>query len=141
VALKTKAKPAGSRRRSSKTEVAATSLATTISSPNQAVVIPPVIPAKKAEVKPVRPDLRAKPRNLPFARQFGNVTRVFKGIRTGINRFVWEIRAELRKVVWPNRKEATNLTLIVVAVSAAVGVFLGGIDYIFRKLFELLVRV
>lgn len=53
-------------------------------------------------------------------------------------RFYRETRAELRKVVWPPRQEATNLTLIVIAVSVAVGLFLGTVDYVFTKVFELL---
>jgi preprotein translocase subunit SecE len=99
------------------------------------------IASKKVVAKPARTDPRAKPRPMLFASQLGGVSRSFANTRRGLDRFVWEIRSELRKVVWPSRKEATNLTLIVVAVSAAVGVFLGGIDYIFRKIFELLVRV
>lgn len=48
---------------------------------------------------------------------------------------------ELKKVVWPTRPEATNLTTIVIIVSAAVGVFLGLVDMGFTWLVNaLLVR-
>ncbi|MCL5025855.1 MAG: preprotein translocase subunit SecE [Chloroflexi bacterium] len=57
----------------------------------------------------------------------------------GVVRLVRDIRSELRKVVWPTRQEAINLTIIVIAVSAAVGMLLGSVDYIFRRIFELLV--
>ncbi len=58
----------------------------------------------------------------------------------GIGRFIGEVRNELRKVVWPTRREAFNLTVLVIAVSAAVGVLLGLVDYAFAELFRLIVR-
>jgi len=51
-----------------------------------------------------------------------------------------EIRSELRKVVWPTRQEAVNLTMIVIGVSAAVGVFLGLVDFGFAEMFKMLLR-
>jgi preprotein translocase subunit SecE len=44
-----------------------------------------------------------------------------------------ETRAELRKVTWPTREEATNLTMIIVAVTVAVAIFLGLLDFIFQE--------
>ena len=41
------------------------------------------------------------------------------------------IWAEIKKVQWPTRQEAWNLTLVVLLVSIALGVALGGIDTIF----------
>ncbi len=46
-------------------------------------------------------------------------------------KFVRETISELKKVVWPTRDEARNLTTIVIVVSAAVGAFLGTTDFIF----------
>ena len=40
-------------------------------------------------------------------------------------RYFKETRAELRKVHWPTRTEARNLTLIVLAVTVAMTIFLG----------------
>jgi len=54
--------------------------------------------------------------------------------------FIREIRSELRKVVWPTRQEAVNLTIIVIGVSAAVGVFLGLVDFAFAQAFSILLR-
>lgn len=52
-----------------------------------------------------------------------------------------ETRAELRKVVWPTREEAVNLTIIVVSTIAVMSVFFGAIDYLLTVLFRfLLVR-
>jgi preprotein translocase subunit SecE len=48
-------------------------------------------------------------------------------------RYFQETRAELRKVTWPTREEARNLTLIIVAVTIAMAVFLGLFDYLFQE--------
>jgi len=57
-----------------------------------------------------------------------------------VTRFLRETRSELRKVVWPSRQEAINLTIIVIAVTLAMAISLGLIDYIFSKLLGLLIR-
>lgn len=57
-----------------------------------------------------------------------------------IIKYLKETRAELRKVSWPAREEALNLTAIVMAVTVAMAVFLGVADYIFSKLFSLIIR-
>ena len=54
-------------------------------------------------------------------------------------RYFKETRAELRKVSWPTRKQATNLTLIVLAVTVAMAIFLGAVDLLFASLLRLLV--
>ncbi|MBM3131222.1 MAG: preprotein translocase subunit SecE [Chloroflexi bacterium] len=50
-----------------------------------------------------------------------------------------ETRAELRKVVWPTRQEAINLTLIVLGTIVVMSVFFGAIDYLLTALFRLLI--
>ncbi len=57
-----------------------------------------------------------------------------------ISQFVRESRIELRKVVWPTREEATRLTLAVIFVSAAVGLVLGGFDYLITWIFSQVVH-
>ncbi len=47
-------------------------------------------------------------------------------------KYVKGTRAELRKVTWPTREEARNLTGIIVAVTIAMAIFLGLLDYIFQ---------
>ena len=54
-------------------------------------------------------------------------------------RYFKETRAELRKVSWPTRKQAINLTLIVLAVTVAMAIFLGAVDLLFATLLRLLV--
>ena len=56
-----------------------------------------------------------------------------------IVRYLKETRAELRKVTWPTRKEATNLSLIVLAVTVVMALFLGAIDFLFATLMQLIV--
>ena len=56
-----------------------------------------------------------------------------------IQRYITETRGELRKVTWPTRKEATNLTIIVLAVMAGMTVFLGSLDILFGWLLSLVV--
>jgi preprotein translocase subunit SecE len=50
-----------------------------------------------------------------------------------------ETRAELRKVVWPTREEATNLTAIVVVTIIVMSIFFGAVDYLLTQLFRLLI--
>jgi preprotein translocase subunit SecE len=45
--------------------------------------------------------------------------------------FLQETMSELRKAVWPSREETTRLTVIVIVLAVAVGVFLGGLDRFF----------
>jgi preprotein translocase subunit SecE len=54
-------------------------------------------------------------------------------------RYFKETRAELRKVSWPTRKQAINLTMIVLAVTVAMAIFLGAVDLLFATLLRLLV--
>lgn len=49
-------------------------------------------------------------------------------------RFFRDTYAELRKVTWPSREEAVRLTAMVLVVSAAVGLLLGAVDYLFTIL-------
>jgi preprotein translocase subunit SecE len=48
--------------------------------------------------------------------------------------FIRDIYDELRKVVWPTRREAIRLTIMVLAVCIAVGIILGALDYGFSQL-------
>ena len=48
-----------------------------------------------------------------------------------ITRFVQEAWQELKKVTWPTPEQARNLTILVLAVSAAVGLYITFFDTIF----------
>ena len=46
-----------------------------------------------------------------------------------IVRYFIEAKEEMKKVIWPSRKETTNHTLLVIGISLGVAAFLGTIDY------------
>jgi preprotein translocase subunit SecE len=54
--------------------------------------------------------------------------------------FLQEVRAELAKVIWPKRAEVIRLTIIVIAVSVAVALYVGGLDFIFTSVTNFLVK-
>ena len=54
--------------------------------------------------------------------------------------FFSETRDELKKVVWPTRQETIRLTLVVIIISLIVGLFLGGLDFIFVKIIGIIVK-
>ena len=49
-------------------------------------------------------------------------------------RYIRETIGELKKVSWPTRQEATNLTIIVLIVTFTMSVILGGLDFIYSQL-------
>ncbi|MBI2781012.1 MAG: preprotein translocase subunit SecE [Chloroflexi bacterium] len=51
---------------------------------------------------------------------------------TRIRRFLAEAISELRKVSWPTLAQTRNLTVLVFAVSIAVGVFVAVADQLFQ---------
>ena len=55
----------------------------------------------------------------------------------GIVRYFRETRAELKKTTWPTQKEALNLTYIVLGVTVAFALFLGILDWVFSRIFQL----
>jgi len=54
--------------------------------------------------------------------------------------YVRESREELKKVVWPTRRQATNHTLIVIGVSIFVAIFLGVVDYFLNDILEVIIQ-
>jgi len=71
------------------------------------------------------------PRSTPQAQRQG------RGLLGVIRpRFVEDIVSELRKVTWPTRQDTVNLTFVVIIVSVAVGLFLGGVDMLFSWIIE-----
>jgi len=51
-------------------------------------------------------------------------------------RFIGEIIAELKKVVWLSRREAAYLTFLVLVVTVAVGIMLGAFDWGFTQIVD-----
>ncbi len=56
-----------------------------------------------------------------------------------VKRYFRETRAELRKVSWPSRQEATRLSVIVAAVTVGMSAALGAIDFVFSRLIGLII--
>ena len=56
-------------------------------------------------------------------------------------RFISEAYRELQRVTWPTREETMRLTLMVIAVAAAVGAFLSVVDIIFARLMDVILQV
>ncbi len=50
--------------------------------------------------------------------------------------FFQEAKVELIKVNWPTKKQTINYTALVVAVSIAVALFLGGLDSVFSYILK-----
>lgn len=59
---------------------------------------------------------------------FGRVSRYFK-----------DLRGELKKVVWPSKKQVSNNTLIVLGVVVVSSIIVGGFDAILTFIMRLLV--
>ena len=57
-----------------------------------------------------------------------------------ITRYFRETWAELKKVRWPTRQEAQNLTLVVLAVTVAMAAILGLLDAFYSWLFKGLIE-
>jgi len=56
---------------------------------------------------------------------------------SAIARYFRETWFELKKVSWPTRSEAINLTIIVVLATSFLSLVLGLMDYVFSTLFGL----
>ncbi len=48
--------------------------------------------------------------------------------------FLNEVKEELIKVTWPSKEQTIRYTVLVIFVAVAVGIFLGGLDYILTAL-------
>ena len=55
---------------------------------------------------------------------------------TGVRRYLIESWAELKKVAWPTRETVIRLTLLVLGVSIAVGIYIFALDRVFNSLLD-----
>jgi preprotein translocase subunit SecE len=55
-----------------------------------------------------------------------------------IRRFIDEAWSELKKVSWPTRQQVRNLTILVMAVSLVVGLYITVFDFVFTEAVRLL---
>jgi preprotein translocase subunit SecE len=54
-----------------------------------------------------------------------------------MRRYLVESWAELKKVAWPTRETVIRLTLLVLGVSVAVGIYIFVLDRVFNTLLDL----
>lgn len=60
------------------------------------------------------------------------------GFFSKVNKFFKEVRNELKKVQWPNKKELTSYTTLVVGIVAAVSLLIFVIDQAFTGILSLI---
>jgi preprotein translocase subunit SecE len=53
--------------------------------------------------------------------------------RVGVREFLKEVRAELRKVQWPSRRELFSYTIVVVVSVVVLTAYVFGLDLFFSK--------
>lgn len=58
-----------------------------------------------------------------------------------ITKFLREVRSEMRKVSWPNRKELITYTIVVLVTVIFVAVFTGVVDVIISAVLNLLGQI
>lgn len=57
-----------------------------------------------------------------------------------INRFLKEVRSELRKVTWPQKKEIIGSTAVVIVCVFIIAFFLGLVDLSLQKILSYIIR-
>ena len=55
-----------------------------------------------------------------------------------IRRFIDEAWSELKKVNWPTREQTRNLTVLVLVISAAIGIYITVFDVLFAQVVQFL---
>lgn len=63
-----------------------------------------------------------------------------KNIFNKINNFIKEAIAELKKVIWPTKKELKNSTIVVITTIIIASIFIGLIDIFFTKALTLFMK-
>ena len=63
-----------------------------------------------------------------------------KNIFNKINNFIKEAISELRKVIWPTKKDLKNSTIVVISTIIIASIFIGLIDIFFTKVLTLFMK-
>jgi preprotein translocase subunit SecE len=75
---------------------------------------------------------------VPDIRSVRQEMNIFQRLWLKIQRFFQETVGELRRVSWPTRQEAIRLTEIVIIVIFIMAAILGGLDWVYAKVFGLI---
>ncbi len=65
----------------------------------------------------------------------------FVRIGKAISRFFRDTRGEMKKVVWPSRKQVTNNFIVVAVFVVACAIFIFALDFVFNWLFNLILQL
>lgn len=49
------------------------------------------------------------------------------------------VRSELKKVIWPSKKELTNYTIVVIVISIAVALLVWALDLIIHQILSFII--
>ena len=60
--------------------------------------------------------------------------------RGGLGKFFRGVKAELKKVVWPTKKELINYTIVVFLVTIFIAIIIYILDAVFAQLFNTLLH-
>lgn len=63
-----------------------------------------------------------------------------KNIFNKINNFIKEAMAELKKVIWPTKKDLKNSTVVVISTIIIASIFIGLVDIFFTKALTLFMK-
>ena len=101
---------------------------------------------KPAALKPAKPKKTEAAKKTDIAKKTDTPKKAVK--KPGETSIVWvdtarnylrEVVFELKKVVWPSRKETLGSTAVVLMIVGLVAVFLGIVDLVLSRLVKLLV--
>ncbi len=85
-------------------------------------------PSRPAPAPSTRPSFLRGSGSSPVAAVVTKPAEESNDILSRLRRSFNDIRAEVMKVTWPTREELRNLTIVVIGISAGVGVVLGLLD-------------
>lgn len=57
-----------------------------------------------------------------------------------VTKFIKQAIIEFKKIEWPTRKQTIHLTGLVIGVSVIVSLYVSGLDYVFTKAIELILK-
>ena len=93
--------------------------------------------ARKQAAAPQAQEIAEAKVTKPVARR-EKAPRAVRKQPNAIERFIRETRGELKKVSWPTKQEAWRLTVVVTVVTVFMAAFLGFFDWLFTRLFALI---
>src|SRR5689334_22190844 len=83
---------------------------------------------------PVKPALSRPPMPVAAERASEPKTGVARRV-DDLKESLQETIAEIKKVNWPDRETTRNLTIVVIGMTVALGLLLGGIDFVLQTLY------